>query len=144
MMLKHSVVVAALVLEYQVVAVEVTLVTVFVDDESAVAAEAVVGAAVAVVAAQPAYVVADGTLAAVEVPRVLGVLVCGVLEVEVEPAAVNAAVVPIGAVVAAVAVAAVDVAATAAGVAVLGEEVEHPKVVEGQSAVQLAAVASDW
>ena len=53
MMLKHSVVVAALVLEYQVVAVEVTLVTVFVDDESAVAAEAVVGAAVAVVAAQP-------------------------------------------------------------------------------------------
>jgi hypothetical protein len=36
-----------------VVAVEVTLVTVFVDDESAVAVEAVVGAAVAVVAAQP-------------------------------------------------------------------------------------------
>jgi len=53
MMLKDSVVVAALVLEYQAVAVEVTLVTVFVDDESAVAAEAVVGAAVAVVAAQP-------------------------------------------------------------------------------------------
>jgi hypothetical protein len=36
-----------------VVAVEVTLVTVFVDDESAVAAEAVVGAVIAVVAAQP-------------------------------------------------------------------------------------------
>lgn len=53
MMLKHSVVVAALVLGYQVVAVEVTLVTVFADDEAAVAAEAVVGAAVAVVAAQP-------------------------------------------------------------------------------------------
>ena len=77
------------------------------------------------------------TLAAVEVPRVLGVLVCEVLEVEVEPVAVNAAVVPIGAVAAAVAVAAVDVAATVAGVAVLGEEVEHPRVVEGQSAVQL-------
>ena len=77
------------------------------------------------------------TLAAVEVPRVLGVLVCGVLEVEVEPAAVNAAVVPIGVgvVVVAVAVAAVDVAVTAAGVAVLGEVVEHPRVVEGQSAV---------
>ena len=53
MMLKHSVVVAALVLEYQVVAVEVTLVTVFVDDESAVAAAVVVGAEVAVAAAQP-------------------------------------------------------------------------------------------
>jgi hypothetical protein len=53
MMLKHSVVVAALVLEYQVVVVEVTLVTAFVDDGFAVAAEAVVGAAVAVVAAQP-------------------------------------------------------------------------------------------
>jgi hypothetical protein len=52
-MLKHSVVVAAPVLEYQVVAVEVTLVTVFVDDVFDVAVEAVVGAAVVVVAAQP-------------------------------------------------------------------------------------------
>ena len=58
------------------------------------------------------------TLAAEEVPRVLGVLVCEVLEVEVEPAAVNAAVVPIGAVVAAVAVAAAIAVAFAAAVAV--------------------------
>ena len=74
-----------------------------------------------------------------EAPRVLGVLVCEVLEVAIEPAVVNVAAVPIGAVVAVVAVAAaaVDVAATAAGVAVLGEEVEHPRVVVGQSAAQL-------
>lgn len=56
--LKHSAVVAALALEYRVVAVAVTPVpdvTAFVDDESAVAAaaEAAVGAAIVAVASQP-------------------------------------------------------------------------------------------
>lgn len=58
MMLKHSVVVVGPALEYQAVAVGVTLVSdviVFVDDVSAVAAaaEAAAGAATAVVASQP-------------------------------------------------------------------------------------------
>lgn len=77
MMLKHSVVAVAPALTYQVVAAGVTLVsdaTVFVDDAFAVAAaEAAAGAETAAVASQPADVVADVKLPAVEEPRALDV-----------------------------------------------------------------------
>jgi hypothetical protein len=63
--------------------------------------------------------------------------------VEVEPAVANAAAVPIGvvavAVAAVVAAAVADVVVTTADVA-LSEVVEHPKVVVGQSAVQLMTI----
>lgn len=68
---------------------------------------------------------------------------------EVELAAVNAAAaVPRGAAVVAdvavVAAAVVDVAVIAADAAVLSEVEEHPTVVVGLSAGQLAAVAFGW